>query len=415
MKNIVRRTLHKRILTFLLSALILASTASVRVSGALAASATPAPEDAAEANAGLLLLGAANRQGSPDSTAAYAAEMLRYDAGMICETSHSGPKNRTERLDDAFSAAGRAAKAAFAVDWTAFSGSLKSFEPNVYDSYAQNAASFTALAEQLNALLQSASAAAASTVSRELRAQNVSLNASGRPEIALDWRAAAALYYAYGAETGDVLSKAVSPLKKGDPFSGVTLTWADDTFDQIASYGTREQFFEARFALAYLKTVYDDAGAVIPLESAVYPEGYLETVTHPLPGGVIKNGWYDPRSHRTRLHMGTDILGKARTHILSATDGTVLYIGFMPVPGNFVIIRDPYGYEYHYYHMFELSTYVTEGQSVKQGDVIGRVGSTGNSAAYHLHVSIVAPDGRYVNPYDLFVQAGLEPIQTEKP
>ena len=100
---------NKRIATFLLSALILASTASVRVPGALAAAATPAPEDAAEVNAGQLLNGAANRQGSPDSTAAYAAEMLRYDAGMNCETSHSGPKNRTERLDDAFAAAGRAA------------------------------------------------------------------------------------------------------------------------------------------------------------------------------------------------------------------------------------------------------------------------------------------------------------------
>lgn len=415
MSSIVRRTLHKRILTFLLSTLILASTASVRVNSALAAASTTAPESAGEASAGQLLNGAANRQGSPDSTAAYAAEMLRYDAGMICETSHSGPKNRTERLDDAFAAAGRAAKAALAFDWSAFSGSLNSFKPLVYDSYAQNAAAFAALAEQLNGLLQSASAAAASTVSRELRAQNVSLNASGRLEIALDWRAAAALYYAYGAETTDVLSKAVSPLKRGDPFSGVTLAWTDASFDRIASYGTREQFFEARFALAYLKTVYEDDGSVAPVERVTYPDEYLKTVAHPLPGGVIKDGWYDPRSHHTRLHTGTDILGKARTPILSATDGTVLYVGFMPIPGNFVIIRDPFGYEYHYYHMFELSTYVVEGQDVKQGDVIGRVGSTGNSAAYHLHVSVVAPDGRYENPYDLFVQAGLSPVQTKEP
>ena len=64
--------------------------------------------------------------------------------------------------------------------------------------------------------------------------------------------------------------------------------------------------------------------------------------------------------------------------------------------------------------MFELSTFVTEGQHVKQGQQIGRVGSTGNSAAYHLHVGVISPDNRYLNPYDLFVQAGLGPIQPDE-
>jgi murein DD-endopeptidase MepM/ murein hydrolase activator NlpD len=85
----------------------------------------------------------------------------------------------------------------------------------------------------------------------------------------------------------------------------------------------------------------------------------------------------------------------------------------MPIPGNFVIVRDAYGYEYHYYHMYELSTFVTEGQEVKQGQQIGRVGNTGNSDMYHLHVSVVSPDGKYLNPYDLFAQAGLGPLMTD--
>jgi murein DD-endopeptidase MepM/ murein hydrolase activator NlpD len=136
-------------------------------------------------------------------------------------------------------------------------------------------------------------------------------------------------------------------------------------------------------------------------------------VAHPLPGGTIKNGWYDPRSRRTRLHVGTDIRASARTPILSTTDGTVLYVGFMPIPGNFVIVVDPFGYEYHYYHMYEISTFVSEGDTVKQGQQIGRVGSTGNSVAYHLHLGLVSPDGRYLNPYDLFVQAGIGPIQSD--
>ena len=54
---------------------------------------------------------------------------------------------------------------------------------------------------------------------------------------------------------------------------------------------------------------------------------------------------------------------------------------------------------------------VKEGDTVRQGDVIGRVGNTGNSAANHLHLTIVTPDGRYVNPYDLFLIAGITPIR----
>ena len=52
---------------------------------------------------------------------------------------------------------------------------------------------------------------------------------------------------------------------------------------------------------------------------------------------------------------------------------------------------------------------------VKQGQQIGRVGSTGNSVAYHLHVGLVSPDGVYLNPYDLFTQAGIGPIQGQEP
>ena len=146
------------------------------------------------------------------------------------------------------------------------------------------------------------------------------------------------------------------------------------------------------------------------MEVYQFPQEYLKTIIHPVKGGEIKNGWYDPRSHRTRLHMGTDIKMRAKTPILSMTDGVVLYIGYLPIPGNYVIIQDPYGYVYHYYHMFVMTTSIKEGDKVKQGEQIGIVGSTGNSVAYHLHLGIVTPEGKYVNPYDLFVQAGIGPI-----
>ncbi|MEN6340756.1 MAG: M23 family metallopeptidase [Clostridiaceae bacterium] len=389
----------------------MASTASVR--GALAdenavmATPTPTPPTA------LTTLQSASGTGT-DASASYAAELLRWEQGLISTTSREAKRTKNQTVIDSFLAAGRAVDCALNLNLTEWAQALEPFEPTVYDSYAQRAAAFETLSQRVNEAIQSASAAAMNVLSRDLRRVNVPLYAGGQQNIQFNWKECAALYYAFGEDMTAVIAKAAAPQRQGNVTMGITLEWADPTFDEIASAGTREQLMEARYALTYLNTVYNDDGSVAEVEHFVYPAEYLKTVAHPLPGGTIKNGWYDPRSHRTRLHMGTDILAKRLTPILSATDGVVLYIGYMPIPGNFVIIRDPYGYEYHYYHMFEISTFVTEGQTVKQGDQIGRVGSTGNSVAYHLHVGVVSPDNRYLNPYDLFVQAGIGPIQPDE-
>lgn len=401
----------KGIYFILLSALILASTASVR--GSLAAGNTPDPSALPQEPTAKTELQAAT-EGGAEANAAFAAELIRYEEGVLSGTSRDGTKTKYQIVDDSFLAAGRAVSAALSLDLSEWSDSLKPFEPTVYDSYAQHAKDFSVLAQRVDEAIQIGSVAAMNVLSRDFRGINVPLFANGQQNFQLNWRECAALYYAFGDDMTAVVAKAAAPKRLGDIFIGVTLNWPDPSFDEIASAGTREQLMEARFALTYLNTVYNDDGSVAEVEHFTYSEDYLKTVAHPLPGGTIKNGWYDPRSHHTRLHTGTDILAKKQTPILSATDGVVLYIGYMPIPGNFVIIRDPSGYEYHYYHMFEITTFVTEGQHVKQGQQIGRVGSTGNSVAYHLHVGVVSPDNRYLNPYDLFVQAGLGPIQPDK-
>ncbi len=403
---------NKRILSALLSMLLLASTASVR--GSLADDGTQQKSATDPAKPAVILATACGREESEtDASAAYAAEMLRYDAGLIAQTSHDGELTRSQKLTATFAAANRVVQTSLEFDTTAWEESLQPFAAAIYDSYAQDADKFVELADRLNAAIREAAASCMSVLSRELREIDIPLYTGGSPQTELSWQQCAALYYAFGSDMNGILAQAIELKQQGGLYAGITPVWSDPDFDEIASFGTREQLFEARMALAYLKTVYNDDGSVAEIEYYEYPEEYLKTVAHPLPGGTIKNGWYDPRSHKTRLHVGTDIRASARTPILSATDGTVLYVGYMPIPGNFVIVVDPYGYEYHYYHMYELSAFVSEGDTVKQGQQIGRVGSTGNSVAYHLHLGIVSPDGRYLNPYDLFVQAGIGPIRTD--
>ena len=393
----------------MLSVLLLASTASVRSS--LAAQ-TPAPEATATPNGADAVLQRCCMPASAleTNTAAYAAELLRFEAGYISATSQSKQTTQSQRLYASFSAAERLMKNSMVLDWNAWDATLMDFDPAIYDSYAQNVDAFTSMAASLNGEIQSASAAAVREISRDMREEGIALNAPDPFSTRLNWRECAALYYVF---RDDMLTKLTDsfPLDwEGSVLSGVTLRLNNPSFEEIAKKGTHDQLVEAILALDYLNTVYNDDGTTAPIEQHVFSKEYLATVAHPVPGGLIKNGWYDPRSRKTRLHIGTDIKRRAKTPILSATDGVVKYIGFLPVPGNYVIIEDPFGYMYHYYHMFELTTFVKEGDTVKQGQKIGIVGSTGNSVAYHLHLGLVSPEGKYLNPYDLYVQAGIGPI-----
>ena len=274
-------------------------------------------------------------------------------------------------------------------------------------TYAELAAArdlFSELSERLNSLPKSASDAESG--------EEGSLSFRG-PVHRLEWKEAAALWYAYGERiTGIVSDGAV--IEELEEEGQLRIRIEYPSFDEIAGNGTREEYMRARFALAYLRTVYDDLGHRTDEKAPMPGQEYLRELIHPLGGTfLIKNGWYDARSQGTRLHTGTDIKAPARTRIRSVTDGIVLFIGTMQIPGNFVIIRDRYGYEYHYYHMIERSTFVEEGDFVRRGDVIGLVGNTGNSVANHLHLAVITPEGRYINPYEMFLAAGIGPIRID--
>lgn len=393
----------------LLSVLLAASTASVRFS--LAAE-TPAPEETPEPSQATDTLKKAccATIETPAESAAYAAELLRFEAGFISSTSQSKPATKSQKLYASFSAAERLMRSCMTLDWSKWNATLVEFDPTIYDSYAQNVKAFSTLAKSLNDQIQTVSAAAVREISLDLRAEGIALINADPFTTRLSWRECAALYYVF---SDDMLSKLADsfPLEwEGSVVSGVSIRRQNPTFDDIILNGTHDEQVEAILALDYFNTVYNDDGTTAPIEEHVFSKEYLATVAHPVPGGLIKNGWYDPRSRKTRLHVGTDIKRRAKTPILAATDGVVKYIGYLPIPGYYVIIEDPYGFVYHYYHMFELTTFVKEGESVKQGQQIGIVGSTGNSVAYHLHLGLVSPEGKYLNPYDLFVQAGIGPI-----
>lgn len=107
-------------------------------------------------------------------------------------------------------------------------------------------------------------------------------------------------------------------------------------------------------------------------------------------------GWrIHPITKTRKLHSGIDYAAAYGTSILAAEDGVVLTAGWNGGYGYCVTINHGGGYVTLYGHCSSLS--VSAGQSVKRGQVIAKVGSTGNSTGNHLHFE-VRTGGSAVNP-----------------
>ena len=100
-----------------------------------------------------------------------------------------------------------------------------------------------------------------------------------------------------------------------------------------------------------------------------------------------------------KLHTGVDLRATSGTKIYAANSGTVITSKYNTAYGNYVVIDHGGGIATLYAHMTK--RLVKEGEKVKQGQVIGYVGSTGYSTGPHLHFEIIK-DGDYVDPVSQF-------------
>ena len=107
-------------------------------------------------------------------------------------------------------------------------------------------------------------------------------------------------------------------------------------------------------------------------------------------------GWRnDPFDGTREFHRGLDIVVPHGTPVLAAADGLVTVAGRQAGYGKVVHLSHGSGLSTRYGHLSEIL--VRPGQRVKQGDVVGRVGSTGRSTGPHLHYEVLRA-GRHVNP-----------------
>jgi murein DD-endopeptidase MepM/ murein hydrolase activator NlpD len=136
------------------------------------------------------------------------------------------------------------------------------------------------------------------------------------------------------------------------------------------------------------------------------------SVELPLSGGVSSGFGLrsDPFTGESRFHRGVDLRAAYGTEVPAAAWGTVAFAGERGTYGTLVVLRHPSGVETRYAHLSSLA--VKEGDVVEAGNAVGRVGSTGRSAAPHLHFEVLV-NGERVDPAQWAGRVGRGPLKSD--
>lgn len=145
-------------------------------------------------------------------------------------------------------------------------------------------------------------------------------------------------------------------------------------------------------------------GGFWPAKKSVVPEGATlddytlqETLLLPV-SGVTTSGFgfrKNPVNGKEDFHMGLDLGANEGAGVAAALAGQVTEAGYNAVRGNYIVIHHRAGLQTLYQHLSY--GFVRAGETIKAGQMIAAVGSTGMSTGPHLHFELVI-DGKRVNP-----------------
>ena len=131
-------------------------------------------------------------------------------------------------------------------------------------------------------------------------------------------------------------------------------------------------------------------------------------VRKPVAAGIMRSG-YGWRRHPilgySKMHTGVDWAAPRGTPIYASGNGVVVTAGVESGYGKYVKLRHTNGYETAYGHMSAFARGIQPGVRVRQGQIIGYVGSTGLSTGPHLHYEILV-NNRFVDPLKIKLPRG---------
>ncbi|MEO7496742.1 MAG: peptidoglycan DD-metalloendopeptidase family protein [Massilia sp.] len=204
-----------------------------------------------------------------------------------------------------------------------------------------------------------------------------------------------------------------SDLSRGDRFNVVYETFWQDGEMVRAGRILAGEFVNK--GVTYQSVWFEDpsskqGGAYYTLDGKALKRGFLKS---PLEFSRISSGFsmrVHPISGDWKAHKGIDFAAALGTPIRASGDGTIDFAGTSGGYGNLVVIKHWANYSTAYAHMMRFATGMRKGTKVRQGDVIGYVGTTGWSTGAHLHYEFrVNNEAKDPNTVAVVAQAPLTP------
>jgi murein DD-endopeptidase MepM/ murein hydrolase activator NlpD len=198
--------------------------------------------------------------------------------------------------------------------------------------------------------------------------------------------------------------------RKAQPGDSFAVLYAGD--DETASAEAKNEVLYASLTVAgetkkfYRYQSPDDGVVDYYDETGKSAKKFL--VRKPVAEGIMRSG-FGVRKHPvlgyTRAHTGVDWAAPIGTPIYASGNGTIEKMGWEGGYGRYIRMRHANGYETAYGHMSAFAKGVDVGKNVRQGQIIGFVGSTGLSTGPHVHYEIII-NSRFVDPMKVKLPRG---------
>lgn len=202
-----------------------------------------------------------------------------------------------------------------------------------------------------------------------------------------------------------------SDLRNGDSYKliveGLYLEGEFRKYGDIlsAEFANNGEIYQAyRFEQNGVADYYDGEGKSLKRSFLKAPLSFRRISSH------FSHKRFHPILRISRPHHGLDYAAPRGTPVSAVGDGTVIFSGVRGQYGKLVIIRHPNGWKTYYGHLAKIGKNIRRGKKVRQGKVIGYVGSTGLATGPHLHYEIRIQD-KPVNPLTVKIPKGKPVLQ----
>ena len=206
-------------------------------------------------------------------------------------------------------------------------------------------------------------------------------------------------------------------IRAGDSFDVLFTTYADESGEILKSGAI--DFVQLTLS-GQTKPLYRFTSSEDQTTDYYTPEGKSGKrllMRTPVDGARLTSG-FGMRRHPilgySKMHKGVDFAAPTGTPIMAAGSGTIKFARWFGSYGNYVRIAHVNKYETAYAHMSRFAPGIREGTRVRQGQVIGYVGTTGRSTGAHLHYEVMA-NASQINPMDVRLPTGTTLAGTDLP